>query len=804
MSVPPLAVEALAELEAEFPDLVLDHSRFKLRRKIGHGGFGEVFLATDRKERRSCALKRLFDERLEGRRIRRYLSEVRTLALCTSRFLVPFVGFTVEPPYSIVTEFMPKGSLDRYIRARKGAEQPFECPLTATQRTKIAMGIAHGMRQLHQNGVIHRDLKPGNILLADNYEPRVCDFGISRIVVDGEVEMTRRIGTPSFMAPEQVLETNYDNKVDVYAYALILYEMSEFRRPFKSFKIVDVLKEVCEKHYRPEFSDLTPEALQELISNSWAHSPTERPTFDEIYQVFASGQVAFAGTDQSEMQQFVREVAENENARSVGSWGQREDDDEEDDERRVAVQNPWDDRETALVRFRAPNWPQTLKSACESCSSRDVQKLVKVFGSFTTETNVDGQKFVLGQFTGLVRRGTAFAREFMKVKFANTDDSIDALPDEWISLYQPVFLNCPSSIEMRHTGILGRLLAMRPKTMLLLFSHYVAIAHELDNPIPLLDLLYAIHQNVMNEPEGKLLLALFSYLILHSPTFAKTQRQKPWTVFLKFLQSSDPGTAATAYAGIVQLGIPVSDVAMCARHLRHGSLWKPAVLFLADRDIVVKNEHIVVGLSVRAPESQSALLILLRISTDAEGAKLVARYRQWMHAAARWPLDTFRLFSIIFRFHKTILGDPLCGFVFRAAVDTGDADVLSLIPYMIAQCQITPAILKTFGRSGFVRRFHAKAIEFGRTADFLALIDVLAPVCYIDDFVPILQSVLHAVNTPEMPQALQVLLKLSVYEKCAQRLPQVPLNEYCEALQAHPQYSTVARELIKCLSPDLE
>jgi serine/threonine protein kinase len=154
---------------------------------------------------------------------------VCTLALCGGQYLVPFVGFTVHPPYFIITEFMANGSLDHHIRRPKAANAPFVCPLTPTQRTKIAIVIAHGVRRLHEPGIMHRDLKPGNILLDDNLESRVCDFGISRFKGKGDTEMTRKIGTPSFMAPEQDLEQTYDNKVDVYAYSLILYEMSEFK-----------------------------------------------------------------------------------------------------------------------------------------------------------------------------------------------------------------------------------------------------------------------------------------------------------------------------------------------------------------------------------------------------------------------------------------------------------------------------------------------------------------------------------------------------------------------------------------------
>jgi serine/threonine protein kinase len=772
--------EALAELQSEFPDLVMPAENFTLGRMIGKGGFGEVFIALDR-QRRKIALKRLFSERLEGRRIRRYLSEVRTLALCDSQFLVPFVGFTIRAPYYIITEFMVNGSLDRYIRCSKGASASFVCQLTPTQRTKIAMGIAHGVRQLHDHGIIHRDLKPGNILLADSWEPRVCDFGISRFKGKGEAEMTRRIGTPSFMAPEQVLESTYDNKVDVYAYSLILYEMSEFRRPFMGFKIMDVVREICQKQYRPDFSDLTPDPLRALISLCWSHDPAERPTFDKVWNSFASGRVSFKGTDPASIAAFVRRVDHEEHLREHVS--DAEEDTEESDHK--------------------SDWRASLRSACESHLPAQVAGLLREYEKFTTWDR-ESQRYVLSQFSGLLKRGIAFVQEFVKAQFPDADASAAELPDDWVSLYKIVFQHCPRLIDGRHAAVLGRLLSARPHALLVMFSHVLA-AGPGAAAFPVLELLLAAPESVADSPDGTLLLALLADLLQHTPAFAQAHGARATAAFSRMLRSTDAGTAAAAYAGAVHLQLPIAlSPAVIAGHLRNRALWRPALLFLAARDTKI-DEEVIRAVAVRAPLCRAAILVFLRLTSAPEMLRCLAVHRRWMSAAERWPIDTLRLALIVARtYPKPVVTYRLFPFVLRAAVDTRDPDVIAAIPPIIAICQDVGVSLKEFSAAGFLRHFHASAVATDRITELLDVAEAVADEGWIGELMGIMQTILRAVNSPLMEKALNVLLILARHRKGALKLKQIQFLRYCETLVNHPTCAAVARDLVQRLERSLD
>ncbi|EAX90676.1 hypothetical protein TVAG_495130 [Trichomonas vaginalis G3] len=123
--------------------------------------------------------------------------------------VIGLIGVTQEPPYYIVSEFMPKENLFKCLHSN--------IPPTPTQRTIIALGVAIGLSYMHRNNYIYRDIKSLNILLdADEY-PKICDFGISRFVPQSRDLMTGGVGTAQWEAPEVINNEPYTEKADVYS-----------------------------------------------------------------------------------------------------------------------------------------------------------------------------------------------------------------------------------------------------------------------------------------------------------------------------------------------------------------------------------------------------------------------------------------------------------------------------------------------------------------------------------------------------------------------------------------------------------
>ncbi|XP_026413991.1 integrin-linked protein kinase 1-like [Papaver somniferum] len=218
-------------------------------------------------------------------KVRAFIDELALLQKMRHPNVVQFLGaVTQSTPMMIVTEYLPKGDLRAFLK-RKGALKP-------VLAVRFALDIARGMNYLHENkpeAVVHRDLEPSNILRDDSGHLKVADFGVSKLLkVAKTVKQDKFIFSPEtscrYVAPEVFRNEEYDLKVDVFSFALILQEMIEGHPPFFPKQEEEVPKAYAEKE-RPPFSAperLYSHGLRELIKKCWSENPADRPTFREI------------------------------------------------------------------------------------------------------------------------------------------------------------------------------------------------------------------------------------------------------------------------------------------------------------------------------------------------------------------------------------------------------------------------------------------------------------------------------------------------------------------------------------------
>jgi ankyrin repeat protein len=149
------------------------------------------------------------------------------------------------------------------------------------------------MNFLHQCRVVHRDLKSLNILLDDNYEPKIADLGLAKFVHDGEIQ-TMKIGSFPWMAPEVLSSNFYNEKADIYSFAMILYEISTLRYPFGECRPTEIPPKVLSGK-RPSLEGV-PSEIASLIARCWKQNPRERPSFAEIVADFNDEACLFPDT----------------------------------------------------------------------------------------------------------------------------------------------------------------------------------------------------------------------------------------------------------------------------------------------------------------------------------------------------------------------------------------------------------------------------------------------------------------------------------------------------------------------------
>jgi len=204
----------------------LQEATDQFRHKLGEGGFGSVFEGQYGEER--IAVKRL-DRAGQGKR--EFLAEVQTIGSIHHIHLVRLIGFCAEKSHRLlVYEYMPKGSLDRWIYYSHDNDAPF---LDWQTRCKVISHIAKGLCYLHEEcmkRIAHLDVKPQNILLDENFNAKLSDFGLCKLIDrDKSQVITRMRGTPGYLAPEW-LTSQITEKADVYSFGVVVMEIISGRK----------------------------------------------------------------------------------------------------------------------------------------------------------------------------------------------------------------------------------------------------------------------------------------------------------------------------------------------------------------------------------------------------------------------------------------------------------------------------------------------------------------------------------------------------------------------------------------------
>ena len=208
---------------------VVYRGRYALQQSIGKGGMAEVFLAQDQLLDRPVAVKRLAAEHAaDASFVERFRREAQAAAKLTHPNIVGVYDYFEEGgEYFIVQEYIDGHSLAELLRA--------EGRLHPDRAADIAADIAAGLGAAHREGMVHRDIKAGNVLVAKDGQVKVADFGIARVFAGGDSELTQAgtvMGTASYFSPEQAQGKPVDPRSDLYSLGVVLYEMLVGQLPF--------------------------------------------------------------------------------------------------------------------------------------------------------------------------------------------------------------------------------------------------------------------------------------------------------------------------------------------------------------------------------------------------------------------------------------------------------------------------------------------------------------------------------------------------------------------------------------------
>jgi serine/threonine protein kinase len=246
---------------------------YRIERKLGEGGLGVVYAAQDEKLRRRVAIK-VLRQSADAQVRRRILDEARhTAALGDSAIVTVFSVLDEADPPAIVMEFVEGFPLDR-----------FAAQLTFEQKTRLLREVARGLSVAHARGLVHRDLKPDNVIVGPDMRPRLLDFGLALSLEEAGRQGGGFEGTPLYASPEQALGKPLGTAADVFSFGSLMFKVLTGKAPFAGDSISEVLEAISSAAppFLREVAVGVPEDLQAVCLACLAWDPVDRPTAEEV------------------------------------------------------------------------------------------------------------------------------------------------------------------------------------------------------------------------------------------------------------------------------------------------------------------------------------------------------------------------------------------------------------------------------------------------------------------------------------------------------------------------------------------
>ena len=256
----------------------ISYESLGLGKKIGQGGFSEIF--ESQWMGIPVAVKVIFDPNINEALLEEFNNEIEKLFILRHPYIIQLYGITdseKNQKLAVITELAPKGSLFDYLHKNSKTKNN----LSLEFKNKITKQLVHTMAYIHSRGYVHRDLKTQNILLDKNLDMKLCDFGLTKLKSELNSGSGQFAGTPCYMAPELFDRKFYDDKVDVFAFGTVVWEIYTQKIPYFNCEALEIKQKVT-KGEELICSSIVPKNIANLIEKCRKVKASERPSFKDM------------------------------------------------------------------------------------------------------------------------------------------------------------------------------------------------------------------------------------------------------------------------------------------------------------------------------------------------------------------------------------------------------------------------------------------------------------------------------------------------------------------------------------------
>ena len=248
-------------------------SQYKVNRKLGEGGFGEVYLIE--KDNKEYALKKI-EQKLNEKDIEQITKIIYILSKINNKYIIKYYNiFKEKNSFNIIMEYAGDKNLKQFINDYKDNVQLIPEDIIVD----IIYQLVKGLKDIHKNNLIHRDLTPDNIFIDGNNKIKIGDFGITKILTETNKYTKSQIGKIHYIAPEIELGEKYNNKVDIYSLGCIIYELFTLDEYY-------IDKKIHEKECKIDI-EIYDSKWQKLIDLLVKKNHHERPDIEKVYNLIS-------------------------------------------------------------------------------------------------------------------------------------------------------------------------------------------------------------------------------------------------------------------------------------------------------------------------------------------------------------------------------------------------------------------------------------------------------------------------------------------------------------------------------------